>query len=128
MENKNVHFIITGEQGRGYTFVINKKTIRSIITSSLLVILILTAGTFAGIRYFGQSRTLLTENKALDQKLSATTRTLQTIRAEKNLLVARYEENILDLEHNREALLEGSISRLDRNKQGYPVRHRPHWY
>jgi len=113
MHDKKLHIIITGEHGRGHNFVVHKKTVHNIIVASLLITTILAAGTVAGIRYFGQRNTLSAKTEYLDKQLAQTTSALSIIQAEKDHLIARYEDDISHLEENREALLEGSISKLD---------------
>lgn len=113
MKNKKLHIIITGEHGRGHNFVVHKKTVQNIIAASILITIVLAAGSLAGIRFFGQKNDLLAKAEYLDSQLTATTSALKNIQEEKDLLVARYEDNISHLEQDQEALLEGSISKLD---------------
>ena len=102
MENKKLHIIITGEHGRGHNFAVHQKTVRNAIVASIITTILMTAGTLAGIRYFSKNNALMAQTEYLDQKLSETTAALKTIQAEKK-----------HLEQDREALLEGTISRLD---------------
>ncbi len=94
MADKKLHIIITGEEGQGRIFVIRKNTVRKTIITSLVMTLILAAGTAAGIRYFNQSRILQTRLVALDDQLSETQSSLETIRREKQQIAVKYNREI----------------------------------
>ena len=94
MPDKKLHIIITGEQGQGRNFVIYKKTVRNTIITSLVVTVLLTAGTLAGIRYFNQSRMLQSKTVSLDDQLAKTKNALETLHSEKQQLVAKYNKEI----------------------------------
>jgi murein DD-endopeptidase MepM/ murein hydrolase activator NlpD len=102
MPDQKVHIIITGEAGKGRSFALHKKTVRSVCIAAVLLSLCLTAGAIAGLSLYKKNISLESRTAMLGTELSATSAVLENIRAEK----AR-------LEQDREDLLENSISRLD---------------
>jgi len=113
MVHKKLHIIITGDEGHGRAFILNKNTIRNSVIVSLLTAFLLTTGTIQGIRYLKQNSMLKHRAASLDRQLAETTNKLNTLRLEKKQLVSTYEETVASLRRDQANLLKGSISRLD---------------
>jgi len=113
MTDQKVHIIITGEAGKGLAFALRKKTLRTTVIGSLILTVMLAAGSLAGVTLYQKNRDLASRTETLDLELAQTSTVLAKIKVERDRLVARYEENISQLEHDRDNLLEHSISRLD---------------
>lgn len=94
MADQKLHIIITGEQGQGRSFVVHKNAVRNTIISSLIITLLLTAGTVAGISYFGQFRALQIRAVSLDDQLAKTKSDIETLRSEKQKIAIKYNREI----------------------------------
>ncbi len=128
MNENTFHIIITGESGCGRTLLVKKKSLRTVLVSAVLLILLLCIGTVAGLH---QRKDLL----ALEQQIASLTLSidgegtdavsqlsnaltearneLTRVELEKIQLAKRYEEEVDQLKQNQTELFEGSISRLD---------------
>ncbi|NOQ45683.1 MAG: peptidoglycan DD-metalloendopeptidase family protein [Desulfobulbaceae bacterium] len=125
MENSKLHIIITGETGKGRSFILRKKTIRHVLLYSVAAALLLAGGAgLLGISYTKEIRELKIFNGRLTTELQAqtsilknqlaeTTTALEATRRKKSVLVTQYEEQLAGLRQEQEALLKDSISRLD---------------
>lgn len=138
MVDNTLHIIVTGEQGRGRTFVLQKKTIRNSLLGTLLLALLLSATSLQGLRYFQENLQLQSQIATLHTQLADRDRELAALdtdrrelhhqlaeaaekqlqlEEEKNRLTAAYEEKIAALKKEQEELLATSISRLDQRSR-----------
>ncbi|GAB4337520.1 MAG: hypothetical protein Kow0089_08840 [Desulfobulbaceae bacterium] len=113
MEQDKLHILITGDQGRGHSFAVNRQTALRGAVAAAVVIVLLLAGTLGGIVFFTKYLSVSSRNRHLGEQLAETMSALDEIQADRTSLITRYEENIARLEKDRKALLETSISRLD---------------
>ncbi len=113
MANKKLHLIITGEEGTPCSLIISKNSIRYSVIACILIAITLSFGTRQGIRYYS----LLTKANSLTAQLAETTTAYDSLRAEKSQIINSYESNISQLKQEREELLEGSISQLDKRSK-----------
>lgn len=113
MASKRLHIIITGEEGSARSLTISKKCIRYTILSVLLLTSILTFGTRQGLRFYQ----LQTQADSLANHLAETSAAYDSLSLEKKDIIEKYESNIKQLIQEREELLEGSISKLDKRSK-----------
>lgn len=113
MPEEKYHIIITGDQGEGRAFSINKKTARLASVILAVVSLLLFVCSVTGITLFGRNLSLSAKNRNLDAQLNETMTVLDQVQADRSKTIARYEHDITRLEQEREELLKDSISRLD---------------
>ncbi|BCO10096.1 hypothetical protein GF1_24720 [Desulfolithobacter dissulfuricans] len=138
MADNTLHIIVTGEQGRGRTFVLRKKTIRNSLLGILLLALLLSTTSLQGLRYFQENLQLQskiatlhtqladrdrelaaldTDRRELHHQLAEAAEKQLQLEEEKNRLAAAYEEKIAALKKEQEELLATSISRLDQRSR-----------
>lgn len=113
MEQDKLHILITGEQGKGHSFAVCRRTAYRTVIISVSVAVLLVLGSFSGIAFFGKSLSLSSKNNLLSVQLDETMTALDEAQATRSSLIARYEQDIERLEAEREQLLKGSINRLD---------------
>ncbi len=128
MNENTFHIIITGESGCGRTLLVKKKSLRTVLVSAVLLILLLCLGTVAGLQQRKDllaleqqiaSLTLSIDGEATDavsqlsNALTEARNELTRVELEKIQLAKRYEEEVDQLKQNQTELFEGSISRLD---------------
>jgi len=124
MSENKLHIIITGETGKGRTFLLRKKYLRNGIISTIIIAVFLCIGTVSGIYNWKTSRVLKHQvaklsqsaNSGADQlirELTSTKAELAKIRLEKLKVVDSYESRIAELQQEKAKLFAGSISRLD---------------
>jgi len=113
MDDERLHIIITGEQGQGKAFAVQKRTAFRGIIAVIGISVFLAVGSIAGLIFFSRTLTLSSENKALNEQLAETMSVLDDLQADRSRLITGYEENIAKLEKDKEVLLEDSITRLD---------------
>ncbi|MHB8809552.1 MAG: M23 family metallopeptidase [Desulfobulbaceae bacterium] len=113
MTDDRLHIIITGENGKGRTFAVARKSLRNSLIAASVLFLLLTTGSVAGLHLLHKNRMVVSWAEELDNELAATTALLEDVQLERDRLVTRYEANIFRLQQDRSNLLESSISRLD---------------
>ena len=99
---ERLHIIITGESGRGRAFAVHKKLIRNSILFAVILVTLLSAGTYAGITFFKKNISLAARAEQLKSRLADTSAALTEVKSVRDRLKEDHEQ-----------LLEGSISRLD---------------
>jgi murein DD-endopeptidase MepM/ murein hydrolase activator NlpD len=135
MANNKLHIIITGEEGEGRSLALQKNTMRNSFIALVILTIALGFGTVRGIHYYQQSKQLQAQtaqlqaelqvsNTSLNSQLQFTREQLQRQLAEAKAELARvinekenlarsYQHQLASLKQDQEALLEGSISKLD---------------
>ncbi|WP_456387316.1 peptidoglycan DD-metalloendopeptidase family protein [Desulfolithobacter sp.] len=138
MADETLHIIVTGEQGRGRTFVLRTKTIRNSLLGMLLLTLLLGTTSLQGLRYFQKNlhleskiatlharladrdsklTALNADRESLHQQLAKAAERQLQLEEEKEQLAASFEEKIAALKKEREELLATSINRLDQRSR-----------
>lgn len=98
------HIIVTGEKGTGHSFTIKKKAVRNTVIATLTITIILSAGTFAGMHYFKNFKTLTAEKQTVDAQLAEARSTLNKLNSEKQKLVALYNNEINRLDERSQTI------------------------
>lgn len=125
MTNNKLHIIITGETGKSRCLSMRKNTPRNILIALATLTVVLGYGTvLPSSRYLKHNKQLQARTEALTTELQTTREQLnrqldeagsalaQVVR-EKNELTNSHQKQLADLKQDQEALIEGSISRLD---------------
>ncbi len=128
MREDKLHIIITGESGRGRTFLIRKILLRRCVAWAIIGILLLCTGTITGCYHWRQNSTLRQKVARIEQvnirkdqhivrELDQAKAELTRIRLQRLRVIDRYETRIAELQQEKAKLYTVSISRLDeRNK------------
>lgn len=128
MNREKLHIIITGESGKGRTFLIEKKKLLQCVVGAILSVILLLAGTITSGYHWQQNSTLRQQISKLSQSKGLTTRhiarelaqtkaELTRIRLQHLQVIDRYETRIAELQHDEAKRYAQSINRLDeRNK------------
>ena len=113
MREDKLHIIITGESGRGRTFLIRKGLLRQGAAWTLVAILLLCATTITGCYHWRQNSGLRQQIARLEQAKAE----LSRMRLQRLQVIDRYETRIAELQQQKARLFAASINRLDkRNK------------
>lgn len=113
MPEDKFHIIITGDQGKGRAFSIDRKTACQAAVALAVATVILLFCSVAGITMIGRNISLAAKNRTLGAQLEETMTVLDQVQADRSETISRYEKDISRLEKEREELLNSSISRLD---------------
>lgn len=128
MDKDKLHIIITGESGRGHTFLIRKRLLKQFTAWSVIGVILLCMGTITGYYHWRHNSALEQKIAKLEQtntdtgldialKLAQTKAELTRIRLQHLRIIDRYETRIDQLQREKAKLYAAGISRLDkRNK------------
>ena len=123
MTTEKLHIIITGESGKGRTFLINRKRLHTLISVGTFSIVLLCIITITGCYQWRQNSTLkhkiarMTQadncaSRHIEEELAQTKAELTRIRLQHLKIIDSYETRIADLQHKQDKLYAGSINRL----------------
>ncbi len=128
MRDDKVHIIITGESGKGRSFLVEKKRLRQCVAWTIIGIMLLCTGLITGWYHWNQNTTLrqkitqleevkLRQNRHTAGKLAQAKAELSRIRLQRLRVIDRYETRIAELQQEKAKLYTAGISRLkERNK------------
>ncbi|PIE57406.1 MAG: hypothetical protein CSA33_08510 [Desulfobulbus propionicus] len=121
--DRELHIIVTGESGRGKTFLVRTRLVQKIVGCTLGVFLLLLCGTLCAIQYAGTTSTLRQQvyalHRDLEQAAAASITEQQNtdaLRADiksKEALLKKYHQQLTARQNQHNAKLAESISRLD---------------
>ncbi len=128
MRDDKVHIIITGESGKGRSFLVEKKRLRQCAAWTIIGIMLTCSGIITGWYQWHQNTTLRHKIARLEQvnlrrdfhtadELAQAKAELTRIRLQRLRVIDRYETQIAELQQEKAKLYAAGISRLEeRNK------------
>lgn len=116
MQKKKLHFLVTGESGTSRSFVIEQRTLRTVLLVTGAVILCSALGTFLGVRSHLANTQLTQEVLTLRHQIKSTEEGLQSkTKNHAQLLSELQEKNNLLRQYRQQ--IEQSVTKLEERSQ-----------